>query len=108
MAVKAEAHAGQVAFRMFGSTVSAYPLAVNAASGAREVVSCSNRLRCHSTPQPALAVRILQVRGNLLPNEREKVLKRFSASCFKRTARVVMGEPPEDATWLGGVGGVRG
>merc|ERR1711972_910256 len=39
---------------------------------------------------------VMEVRANLLKDERKKTLKRFSAPCFKKTARVVMGEPTQE------------
>merc|ERR1711948_69551 len=39
---------------------------------------------------------IMEVKSNLIEGERKEVLKRFSASHFKKVAHVVMGEPSEE------------
>lgn len=39
---------------------------------------------------------IMEVKSNLLSNDRQEVLNRFSAPHFKKVAHVVMGEPPKD------------
>lgn len=39
---------------------------------------------------------VMEDRGNLLPQERAKVLQRFRAPCFRKVACVMMGEPPQD------------
>merc|ERR1719453_911618 len=36
---------------------------------------------------------VMEVRANLIPEERKNILKRFNYPCFKKVARVVMGEP---------------
>merc|ERR1712039_852368 len=37
---------------------------------------------------------VMEVKGNLMKDERKPLLDRFSASTFKKTACVVVGEPP--------------
>merc|ERR1712232_965431 len=37
---------------------------------------------------------VMEVRNNLLPAERKKLLETYDGSTFKRVALVVMGEPP--------------
>merc|ERR1712217_611306 len=37
---------------------------------------------------------VMEVKGNLMKDERKPLLERFSASTFKKTACVVVGEPP--------------
>merc|ERR1712127_647949 len=39
---------------------------------------------------------VMEVRSNLLADERQEYLKRFTAPLFKKVANVVMGEPPAD------------
>lgn len=41
---------------------------------------------------------MMEVKGNLLKEERAESLKRFSGPQFKRIAKVVMGDPPKD--WM--------
>lgn len=38
---------------------------------------------------------VMEVKSNLIAAEREALLKKFNYPCYKKTARVVMGEPPE-------------
>jgi hypothetical protein len=39
---------------------------------------------------------VMEVKANLMRNEREELLKRFGYPCFRKVAHVVMGEPKKD------------
>merc|ERR1712232_1448802 len=39
---------------------------------------------------------VMEVKSNLLKDERHSLLKRFTRNSYKRVAHVIMGEPPED------------
>mmetsp|Transcript_26699 Transcript_26699/g.61447 ORF Transcript_26699/g.61447 Transcript_26699/m.61447 type:complete len:897 (+) Transcript_26699:53-2743(+) len=39
---------------------------------------------------------VMEVKGNLTAADRKEMLKRFSAPCYKKVAKVVMGEPNEE------------
>ncbi|CAE7238445.1 Hnrnpu [Symbiodinium necroappetens] len=39
---------------------------------------------------------VMEVKSNLIKEEREQLIKRFADSCYKTVAQVVMGEPPAD------------
>ncbi|CAE7792234.1 Hnrnpu, partial [Symbiodinium microadriaticum] len=39
---------------------------------------------------------VMEVKSNLIKEEREQLIKRFADGCYKTVAQVVMGEPPAD------------
>mmetsp|Transcript_115359 Transcript_115359/g.182267 ORF Transcript_115359/g.182267 Transcript_115359/m.182267 type:complete len:959 (+) Transcript_115359:47-2923(+) len=39
---------------------------------------------------------VMEVKSNLLKDERESLIKRFTRNCYKRVAQVVIGEPPAE------------
>jgi len=39
---------------------------------------------------------VMELKSNLVPAERKAALKRFNLPCYKRSARVIMGEPTKD------------
>merc|ERR1712232_1400691 len=56
---------------------------------------CSSIINSITGLQPRNYV-VMEVRQNLIPEERAALLRRFPKSLYKRTAKVVMGEPKAD------------